>query len=48
MYLVYDEEFRFDPHQRTSSKLMTDETEEYVTYLYNLPEKRYDKAKKLK
>ena len=43
-YIVYE---RSKPYKNKFADLTTNEEEEYVTYLKNLPEKRYDKAKKL-
>lgn len=40
-YIIYDEEFRKNGKQVTKSDLLTDEKEEFITYLFNLPENRY-------
>jgi hypothetical protein len=45
-YIVYNSEFRKKPQPETKTLLLTDENPEYVTYLFNLPEHRYDRAKR--
>lgn len=44
-YIVYNQKFRNLEAKASKSQLLTDESKEYVTYIFNLPERRFEKAK---